>query len=107
MASDKTMREEIEDILVDTYGEDEALSSWGVTFEDEVEVPFPATLLETAVEVSGFRISDTNVIQCLVARPGGEGKVRWIAVEDLDTDGLPDDTAHVLALYQAWSRGDY
>ena len=39
-----TRREEIEDILVDCYDEDEQMMAWLVAFTDDVETPFQATL---------------------------------------------------------------
>lgn len=100
----KTIREEIEDILVDTYSQDEEASSWGVAFEDSTSVPFAATLLGESVEVQEFRSSNSGIPQCLVVR---KGRKRWIAVEDLDEKGLPESLAHVLKLYRAWNEGDY
>lgn len=41
--SKKAMREEIEEILVDSYGEDEQAEAWEVAFQDEVAVPFKAS----------------------------------------------------------------
>ena len=95
---------EIEEILVDCYDEQEQMAAWGVTFEDGITVPFSATLLGTPVEVIGFRTSDNDVLQAKVVRDRRE---RWIAVEDLDDEGLPDDMSHMLRLYRAWLEGDY
>ena len=39
------MREEIEEILVDCYGEGEQMSAWEVAFMDGVAVPVGASLL--------------------------------------------------------------
>ncbi len=99
-----TPREEIEELLVDTYDEYEQMASWEVAFEDAVPTPFPAALLEMPVEVLGFRISSTDVLQCLVIR---QEKQRWIGVEDLDDAGLPDEMQRLLSLYRAWQTGDY
>ena len=101
------IHDEIQDILVDCYGEEEEQSAWGVAFE-EVEVPFRASLLDIPVEVQGFRVSDAGAPQCLVVKDGApQQKQRWVGVEDLDETGLPADFHHLLTLYQAWSSGRY
>lgn len=99
-----TPREEIEEILVDTYDESEAMASWETVFSDEVPVPFSAALLGMPVEVLGFRISRADVLQCEVIRAN---KQRWVGIEDLDEDGLPDEMQRLLSLYEAWQTGDY
>ena len=99
-----TPREEIEEILVDTYDEYEQMASWEAAFSDEVQVPFPAALLGMPVEVIGFRLSKTDILQCEVIR---QEKQRWVGIEDLDDDGLPADMQHLLGLYRAWQSGDY
>ena len=104
MAADTAAKERIEEILSDTYDEYEQLSAWEVTFQDEVETPFPAALLSVSVEVQGFQAGDNGALQCLIV---GQGQKRWIGVEDLDPKGLPDDFADILGLYQAWLAGDY
>jgi hypothetical protein len=98
------MREEIDDILVDCKDEDEQLGSWEVAFMDEANVPFQATLLDIPVEVQAFRANDSNVMQCQVLRAG---KQRWVSVEDLDVESLPQDCRHLVELYSAWVSGDY
>lgn len=104
MPADAETRERIEEILTDTYDEYEQLSAWEVTFQDEVQTPFPAALFGGAVEVQGFQVGDSDALQCLVV---GQGQKRWIGIEDLDPKGLPDDFADILGLYQAWLAGDY
>lgn len=99
-----SIREEIEELTVDCYTEDEQMAAWGVAFEDGVKVPFKASLLGIPVEVQEFSLSDADTPQCLVLR---EDKERWIGVEDLDEEGLPEDFQHVMMLYQAWLSGDY
>jgi hypothetical protein len=47
-----------------------------------------------------------NVLQCLVIREK-ENRQRWIAVEELDEENLPEDCGHLLALYRAWLEGNY
>jgi hypothetical protein len=46
--------------------------------------------------VLGFRAANSNAIQCRVRR---ENRERWVGVEDLDEDGLPEDMLHFLDLY--------
>lgn len=98
-----SVREEIEEILVDCYGEHEEASAWEVAFTDGAQVPFGASLLGMPVEVRGFRISNANVLQCLVVR---EKHLRWVGVEGLDEEG-PEEFRHVLALYRMWMDGGY
>ena len=97
-------REEIEEILVDCYDEEEQISAWEVAFTDDVAVPFQATLLGIPVEVQGFRANNANALQCQVLR---DKKQRWVGVEDLDEESLPPDCRRVLTLYCAWIDGDY
>jgi hypothetical protein len=99
-----SVREEIEEILVDAYGEDEQMTAWEVAFTDGVEVPFGASLLGVPVQVQGFRVNNANALQCLVVR---EQRQRWVGIEDLDEEGLPQDFRHVMRLYRAWLKGDY
>jgi hypothetical protein len=99
-----SFREEIEEIVVDCYGEDEEMSAWGVAFEDGVETPFRARLLGMPVEVLDFQISDANALQCLVETEDRKKK-RWIGIEDLDEEDLPEDFRHMLDLYEAWRSG--
>ena len=91
---------EIEEILVDTYSEDEAMAAWEVTFQDDISTPFEATLLGDPVAVTAFRLSRSQAIQCHVRR---ENRERWVGVEDLDDESLPEDMRHVLGLYRYWS----
>jgi hypothetical protein len=93
---------EIEEILVDTYSEEEAMASWEVAFQDDIATPFEAGLLGDPVTVMGFRLSRTNAMQCHIRRQERE---RWIGVEDLDEESLPEDIFHVLGLYRHW-RGE-
>lgn len=98
------LRAEIEELLVDTYSEDEQAAAWEVAFSDGVTVPFSATLLGAPITVRAFRLADSNAIQCLVVRDKRE---KWIGVEDMDAEGLPDDMIHVLQMYRAWVEGNY
>jgi len=97
-----SLQDAIDEILTDCYGEDEEMSGWECTFSDRVEVPFSATLLGMPVEVLGFRANNANALQCQVVR---EEKHRWIGIEDLDDEGLPQDFRHLLKLYRVWSKG--
>ena len=99
-----SLQEEIEAILVDCYGEEEERGAWEVAFTGGVAVRFHASLLGMPVEVQGFRINDAGVLQCLVIR---EKRQRWVGIEDLDEEGLPEDFQHVLKLYRAWAGGEY
>src|SRR5436190_1116033 len=98
-----SVEEEIEATLVDCYGEEEERAAWEVAFAGGVAVPFPASLLGMPVEVQGFRVNSAGCPQCLVIR---EKRQRWVGVEDLDEEGLPEDFQHVLKLYGAWAGGD-
>lgn len=97
-----SLQDEIDEILTDCYDEYEMMSGWECTFSDQVEIPFPATLLGVPVEVQGFRANNANALQCQILR---EEKQRWIGIEDLDEEGLPQDFRHLLTLYRVWSKG--
>jgi hypothetical protein len=98
------IREQIDEIMVDCYSEDEQRSAWEVAFTDNVKVPFQASLLDMPVTVQGFRVNNAGCPQCQVLR---EKKQRWVGVEDLGEESLPSDCRHVLKLYCAWVDGDY
>jgi hypothetical protein len=65
--------------------------------------------------------SNASFLQCLGAcaqhigswggrrhdRSQKENRQRWIAVEELDEENLPEDCGHLLALYRAWLEGNY
>ena len=36
-----------------------------------------------------------------------ENRQRWIALEELDEENLPEDCGHLLVLYRAWLEGNY
>jgi len=97
------MREEIDEILVDCCDEQEQMSAREITFTNGVALPFPATLLGMPVEVQDFRVNNANALQCRVLR---EDKQRWISVEDMDVESLPEDCRRLLKLYRAWLDGD-
>jgi hypothetical protein len=101
-----SIRDEIDEILVDAYGEYEQMSAWDCAFSEGAQVPFRAWLLGMPVEVKAFGISDSNVLQCLVVREK-EKRERWIGVEDLDEEKLPEEFGRLLGLYRAWLAGNY
>jgi hypothetical protein len=98
-----SIQDEIDEILTDCYGEYEQMSGWENAFLDEVEVPFQASLLGIPVEVQDFRVNDANALQCQIMR---EDKQRWVGIEDLDAEGLPEDFQHLLKLYRVWLGSD-
>ena len=101
-----SIRDQIDEILVDAYGEYEQMSAWDCAFTEGVELPLQASLLGMPVEVKEFRISDSNVLQCLVVREK-EKRERWIGVEDLDDERLPEEFGRLLGLYRVWLAGSY
>jgi len=80
MAQD--LQQLIDEITVDAYGLDEQLSGFLQVFVDEVAVPAPGTLLDFAVEVTGFDFEGDErrglVAQC--QRGGGAGTVSLVDV---------------------------
>ncbi len=102
--ADSSMAAEIEAIVVDCYDDGEVMASWEITFQDNVKVPFEATLLGLPVTVTEFRANSSDVLLCRVTNGN---KKRWIGVEDLDEEGIPDDMQRYLALFNAWNEGDY
>ncbi len=104
MAEPSEKRDEIDEILTDAYGEYEQMSAWENTFLEQVETPFRANLLGSPVQVLGFQVGASDTLQCKVQ---AKGKERWIGVEDLDEEGLPEDFAHYYDLYVSWLEGGY
>ena len=103
-----SQREEIEEILVDASGEYEQMTAWEYAFTEVVTVPFQASLLGVYIEVKGFQISEADMLQCSVAHKQKQGqRQRWISVEELDDEMLPEDFGHLLLLYRAWLKGNY
>ena len=104
MAEESGKRAEIDEILTDAYGEYEQMCAWECTFSDQVETPFRANLLGNPMEVLGFQVGASDTPQCKVQ---AKGKQRWIAVEDLDEEGLPENFKRYHNLYLSWLKGSY
>jgi hypothetical protein len=93
------LRDEIDALVVDRYEQHEGTEASGAAFTGSVKVPFQATLSGLPVEVQDLRVSD-NTIQCEVLQ---DGQKRWVSVEELDAESLPEACRHMLALFGTWA----
>src|SRR5207248_2753311 len=105
MASPERIREIIEFVSVDAYTDDEVMAGWGVALDDTGAVPFQATALGKPVTVLAFDSDSGSGLRCQIQ---GEGTARrWVGIDALDPDSLPEEVNEVLAAYDAWAAGTY
>lgn len=105
MATPERIREIIEFATVDTYSDDEVATGWGVAFGDAASLPFQATALGKPVTVLEFDSDVRHGVRCEIR---GEGtRRRWIGVDALDVESLPEGVREVLEAYDAWAEGGY
>lgn len=92
----------IEEVIVDAYGEDEQLSSFRQVFEDDGRFPFPATVVGTALEVTGVDYEGDERLG-LLALCRRDGKIYQVPLLDVLPAGpLSLTTARLLAAYRKW-----
>jgi hypothetical protein len=60
-AFEAQLRDDIEVILTDAYGEHEQMTAFLTVLEDEIDFPVPATLLGNPVVVTGLDEDDTTL----------------------------------------------
>jgi len=105
MTSPERIREIIEFVTTDAYTDDEVMSGWGVAFDDATDLPFQAAALGSAVTVLGFESDTQRGVRCEI-QVGGAG-TRWVGIDALDLDSLPERVREALDAYEAWSEGSY
>ena len=105
MASPERIREIIEFATTDAYGDDEVMAGWGVAFDDAVTLPLQARALGKPVTVLAFDSDARHGIRCEI-QGEGIGK-RWVGVDTLDVESLPEGAREVVEAFEAWSEGDY
>jgi hypothetical protein len=98
MASPERIREIIEFVNMDAYSEDEVMAGWGVALEDAASLPFQAKALGKAVTVLGFESDAHHGIRCEIQ--GEDIKRRWIGVDSLDEESLPEEVRDVLEAFE-------
>lgn len=99
MASPERIREIIEFVHTDAYGDDEVMAGWGVALEDAASLPIQATALGKPVMVLAFDADTHRGLRCEIQ---GEGiGRRWIGVDALDPETLPEAVRDVLEAFDA------
>jgi hypothetical protein len=76
------LREDIEEILADAYGEHEQMTAFLTVLEEEIEFPVPATLLGNPVVVTGLAEDDATIE--LRARCKGQHAKSLVSFADLE-----------------------
>lgn len=102
MPSDDELNELIEQITVDAYG-DEGYWSFLQAIEDDVRVPFTASLLGTPVVVTRIDF-DGDDRRGLVATVERDGTAATISILDVDFTARGQPGAHIVAAYRRWLR---
>jgi hypothetical protein len=105
MATPERIREIVEFATTDAYDDDEVMAGWGVALADAAALPFPATALGRPVTVLGFDADPHRSLRCEIE---GEGiAARWVGVDALDPESLPEGVREALEAFEAWTAGDY
>jgi hypothetical protein len=105
MTSPERIREIIEFVTTDAYGDDEVMAGWGVALDDAATLPLQAKALEKPVTVLAFESDARHGIRCEI-QGKGVGR-RWVGVDTLDVESLPEEVRDVMEAFGAWSEGDY
>lgn len=98
-ATPRELDELIAEITVDANGEDEALSSFEVAFENDVRFPVSGTVVGEAVQVLSVGIGDGR--RELIATCDRSGRRYRIALLDIDLSG-DADAARLVDTYRRW-----
>jgi hypothetical protein len=99
--SDHELDALVEEATVDAYGDDEQLGGFAVMIEDNLEVPFKATVLGVTVTVQKVTQTESGIVAVCVR----EGRHQEISVLDLPLPEPPPKGAQWIAAYQRWSGG--
>jgi hypothetical protein len=105
MATSERIQDIIDFVSTDAYDEEEVMAGWGVALDSAATRPFPATALGQEVTVLAFESDTRHGLRCEVERETGSPK--WIGVDVLDFDSLPEAVQEVLEAFEAWTEGDY
>lgn len=98
MATPERIREIVEQVHMDAYGEDEVMAGWEVAFQDAAETPFNATALGRPVQVLSFSGEPSRGVRALIR---GEGMPqRWVGMDALDPETLPQPVRDVFEAYE-------
>lgn len=89
----------IAEIIVDSNGEDEALSGFAVAFENDVRFPISGTVVDENVEVLSVGLADGR--RELIATCDRAGQQYRVAVLDVDLAG-DRNAVRPLDAYRRW-----
>lgn len=92
----------LEEVIVDAYGDDEQLSAFRQSFEDEATFPFPGHVVGTAVDVVDIDY-DGDERRGLVAVCRRGGTSHRVSLHDVVVGAVTPRTAALLAAYRRWS----
>lgn len=98
--SDDDLDELIEQITVDAYG-DEGYWSFLQAIDDEVTLPFTASLVGIEVTVAGVDF-DGDERRGLVATVTHDGSSATVSILDLDLTAADPTTIRIIAAYRRW-----
>ncbi len=91
----------IDEITVDCHDEDEQLSGFEATFDEDASFPCPGTVIDEEVEV--LHIGQGNGRHELIATCQRNGRCYEISLLDINLDADPA-TSRLLAAYHRWAR---
>ena len=81
------------------------MAGWGVALDEASPRPFQAMALGKPVTVRAFDADTHHGIRCEIQ---GEGiGRRWIGVDTLDVESLPEGVQEAMEAFEVWSEGDY
>jgi hypothetical protein len=97
--ADRDLDSLIEEITVDCYGDDEALSAFEVAFDDEAGLPCPATVVGEQVQVISIGLRDGR--RELIAVCQRAERRYDLALLDVTIDADPA-LSRLLAAHRRW-----
>ena len=92
----------VEEVIVDAYGDDEQLSAFRQSFEDEATFPFPGRVVGAEVDVVDIDY-DGDERRGLVAVCRRDGTTHRVSLHDVVVGAVSPRTADLLAAYGRWS----
>lgn len=97
--ADPELDDLIDEITVDAHDTDEQLMGFEAAFEEDANLPCPATVIGEEVEVLSVSRGDSR--QELIATCQRRGRRYQIALLDLDINADPT-TERLIAAYRRW-----